>query len=136
MAIFYRCTNNGTTAVVPENVYEQIQAQHDWWMRVQRETGGREPIESPEYPKPIFTFVRREHLGPDLHLRNYVTASLELMDTLLQGHVVFSGEFYVPFSNSIELNDHDPRAEGERTFRTTLEQAIKAFELVRAGTTQ
>lgn len=132
MATFRKCINNGTIAIVPEAVYEAVEVQNEWAMRVQLETDGREPTEYPDYPKPVFTFVRADHLNPDLHLKDYVTGSYELMDTLLKGHTVLEGDFHVPFSNCLEINE-GPLRDKERAFRTTLQQAVVEFELDRAS---
>jgi hypothetical protein len=115
---------------VPGPVYEEIQTQRERLASTQRATGGHEPLQYPDYPKPVFTFVDKKYLGSELHLKDFVTGSHELMDWLLKGHMVLEGSFYVPFSNCTEIND-GPLRDKERAFRTTLQQAVEAFDLFR-----
>lgn len=116
MKTFFKCVNNGTIAVVEGPTYEAIE---EWrflpeWVQI-----------FTAHPGPIFTFINAERHGPESHLWNYVTGSTELMDKLLKDHVVANRTFYVPFSNCSELNDDG----SEARFRTTLQQAVDAFQL-------
>lgn len=116
MKTFFRCVNNGTIAIVEGPTYEAIEA----WSALSPEA----KILFPDLG-PIFTFVDAKRVGPASHLWNYVTGSTELMDKLLRDHVVVNRAFYVPFSNHRELNDDGTEAR----FRTTLQQAMDAFQL-------
>ena len=117
---FYRCTNQGITAVVTEEVYDQIQTLH------QTRTQFSNPQDLIDYPKPIFTFV--VDLERDDRWK-YLVGDLEVMDRLLRGQVVAQRKFYVPFSGT---RQHSTGLFGkaERSFRTTLKQIMDAFGLV------
>jgi hypothetical protein len=118
--MYYRCTNNGVTALVTEDTYQQILLM--------------QPRQAGPYPRPIFTFAR-----PDLVLyyRPYLTGTYGMMDQLLGGRSTFENDFYVPFSNLHEINAGADERIAELMFCTTFEQLVKAFDLefvVRAAT--
>lgn|GEM_PF-1923922 len=127
MAIFYRCTNNGTIAVVTQEVMDRIRVYLEVIEEWERERGCALK-EFPPLPRPIFTFVRDEDYRTD-RFRDFVTGTHELLDRLLKGHQVFEGHFYVPFSNHYEIQDGET-ARQERKFRTTVQELLEAFELI------
>ena len=119
MATFYKCINNGTIAIVSEEIYEKIQT----WGDLVGAAGAIQP-----YPTPIFTFKGEESYATDRY-RRFVTGDYGTMDILLSGHWVADGTFYVPFSNHFELQGGE-MAKQELRFRTTLGEAIETFGLM------
>ena len=122
MATFYKCINNGTCAIMSEETHEALET---WWSLVP-EARAVQP-----YPTPIFTFVRTENYETDPSRRS-VTGDYGTMDSLLDGHTIVDGDFYVPFSNHDEMQGSEV-AERELRFRTTLADAIKSFGLMPVG---
>ncbi len=106
MKAFIRCSNNGITAVISGDDYERLR------------TGQVHP--APTY----FTFTHEAFLAE----QPWLTGSYELMDRLLDGHLVAEKSFNVPFSNKEmhRLNDQAIRSYLLR-YSATLEQVIEAF---------
>ncbi len=133
LAKFYKCSNNGTTAVVKAVDYEVYR---DYLLP-------RTPNNEDYYdvgtfnlmrpPVPVFTF------SDAVHMRGLVTGTHGVMDLLLEGHQVEEKGMFVPFSNgggypdSVfgDFVDHGYFS-SELPFVATIGEAIEAFELVRA----
>lgn len=124
MAIFYRCVNNGVVAFMRQDVWERTEQ----WAEFIRLMPDRPQEVYPPRPRPIFTFVSSERFVKT-HARNFVTGDYALLDRLTEGHNVFNRSFYVPFSNSFELNEGEDGP--EHKFRTTVAEVVEAFNLVR-----
>lgn len=122
MARFYAWANNGVIAVVSEAVFQEMEHRH----RIKQEAReqGREIYLPP--PRPVFTFSR-----PYSPLSEWLTGTLDDMEVLLEGHEVIRESFYVPFSNGYQWGTEGESLAGEeRRFRTTLREAMDAFDLV------
>jgi len=126
MAKFRTCTNNGVIAICSEEVYQKIEARAE----LVRECG-RRGLPRPSLPpvSPIFTFSDPNHSSHKL----FHTGSTELARELLEGHKVERGWIWVPFSNGVEHTyvQSPESARWEWQFRTTLEEAMDAFGLIR-----
>lgn len=122
MARFYVWSNNGVVAVMPEAVFREMEHRR----RVEQEAWEQGRKLCLPLPRPVFTFADTGNPG----LEEWLTGTIADMRVLLEGHeVVRDRNFYVPFSNGYQWGWGE-LAEVERRFRTTLRQAIDAFDLV------
>lgn len=119
---FYEWSNNSVTAVVTEEVYEEIRRRRNL---AEEAVAGGYPLPFLPPARPVFTFSNL------FQLKGWVTGDLALMEKLLHGHEVISRCFYVPFSNGYQwLYKTEPEmVEEEWKFRTDLREAMDAFGL-------
>lgn len=113
MKKYFSCYNNGVTAIVSEETYDNIQKHEIIWQlfmeqdfnsRTLPETA-REGLE--HLLVPIFTFTRPDRFNVSPWLTGDVAFLNELYAFIKEsGGTIESGSFYVPFSNGCETGVH------------------------------
>lgn len=103
---FVRCTNNSITVVMTKEDFDL------------REKQGYRPT--------YFTFTEEKYMAE----QPWLTGSYELLDKLLDGHIVIYEHIIVPFSNG-ELYGEDSKYVMEylQRYSATIEQVIEVFGL-------
>jgi hypothetical protein len=112
---FYRWTNQGVIAVVPEHTFKLM----NFYGEFRPGTRG-----SFTYPTPIFTFTNSQRALVSLP---YVTGDYQMLDLLVGDHIVIERSFYVPFSSSVEINGSREERLTELRFCASFEQMVEAF---------
>lgn len=101
MALFYKCSRDGITGIMPEEQHNNMALLEEELV----ETGEQ------RYPRPIFTFSDVD--------REWLTGDMEMMERLLEGHEVVESCFFVPFTHG--------DGERAREFVTTPNQLEQHF---------
>ncbi len=124
MATFYQDSNNSVVAIMTEGDYKRMLER-----RALVDETVKKGLPRPQLPPvtPIFTFS-----SPDHPSFLFMTGSINLMRKLLHGHSVIRSGIWVPFSNGSEWSLNEEEARYERQFRTSLDQAIEAFGLMKS----
>lgn len=145
MKKFFACRNNGVTAIVSEEVYNDIHRQR---MIRQHFTTCEENVEYNErwlasvadkatnyLNVPTFTFVRPERFQES----PWFTATDDVLDRLID-YIKYNGDkieeagFYVPFSNGCELGIHGKDAmKNDLAYVTTSQQFRETFGISLSG---
>ncbi len=126
--VFYKCSNNGVTALAEKSVIKVAEKR----LEIMNALGDRllSVDNLPQWfrPGPIFTFASTERVKNS----PWLTGSSDLLECLLEeirfedGEIIEGISFFVPFSNGSEIGLHGAEAQKEALSYVTTEEEFES----------